>query len=103
MSMIRIDHALLVEIGLGELPEELRQDIYSTIELRVGERLSAGMTDAQMAEFEKIIDSGDDAGATAWLTANAPDYRQIVATTFDELKAEIASQAEEILRGVDEA
>jgi hypothetical protein len=44
------------------------------MEVRVGERMSAGMTDIQIEEFEKIID-GDDRAIGAIL-AGVGDYRR---------------------------
>jgi hypothetical protein len=49
------------------------QHIYDELELRVGTRLSDGMSDAQLEEFESIIDHKDEV-VVAWLTVNAPDY-----------------------------
>ena len=46
--MFRLDEDFLKDLGLDQLPEEQRkpflQHIYSELELRVGERLSQGMS-----------------------------------------------------------
>ena len=42
----------------------------------VGQALSAGLTDEQLAEFEAVIESQGD--AQGWLTAHRPDYRMLV-------------------------
>ena len=77
--MFQLDEKFLEEIGLNELPEEQKkpflQHIYDELELRVGTKLSDGMSDAQLSEFESIIDRKDDI-VTAWLAKFAPDYKK---------------------------
>ena len=57
--MFQLDDKFLEEIGLNSLPEEQKkpflQHIYDELELRVGTKLSDGMTDEQLEEFESII------------------------------------------------
>lgn len=76
--MFQLDDKFLEEIGLHELPEEQKkpflQHIYDELELRVGTKLSDGMSDAQLEEFESIIDRKDDI-VTSWLEKHMPDYR----------------------------
>lgn len=75
--MFQLDDKFLEEVGLADMPEEQKkaflQHIYDELELRVGTRLSDGMSDAQLEEFESIIDRKDDV-ITAWLTEHVPDY-----------------------------
>ena len=75
--MFQLDDKFLADVGMDELPEEQKkaflQHIYDELELRVGTKLSDGMSDAQLEEFESIIDRKDEA-VTAWLTQQAPDY-----------------------------
>ena len=58
--MFQLNDEFLKELGLDQLPEDQRKPfldhIYSELELRVGERLSQGMSDAQLDEFANIID-----------------------------------------------
>lgn len=76
--MFKLDDDFLESIGLNGLPEEQKkaflQHIYDELELRVGTKLSDGMSDAQLEEFESIIDRKDDI-ITAWLAQYTPDYR----------------------------
>ncbi|HEU4830661.1 MAG TPA: DUF5663 domain-containing protein, partial [Candidatus Saccharimonadales bacterium] len=69
--------AFLADIGLNDLPEEQKkpflQHIYDELELRVGTKLSEGMSDAQLEEFEAIIDRKDEV-IVAWLAQHAPEY-----------------------------
>ena len=69
--MFKLDDNFLTEIGLGGLPSEQKslmlRDIYETLELRVGMKLAEQMTDAQLDEFEGLIDKKDDKVALQWL------------------------------------
>lgn len=75
--MFQLDDKFLADIGLNELPAEQKQaflqHIYEELELRVGTRLSDGLSDAQLEEFEAIIDRKDDA-IVAWLNQHMPNY-----------------------------
>ncbi len=77
--MFRLDEQFLKDIGLDGLPEEQKQPflqhIYSELELRVGTRLSDGLSDAQLEEFEQIIDRKQDK-IMDWLSQHAPSYAQ---------------------------
>jgi hypothetical protein len=76
--MFQLDDQFLADIGLADMPEEQKkpflQHIYDELELRVGTRLSDGMSDTQLEEFESIIDHKDDV-ITSWLATNAPSYQ----------------------------
>ena len=76
--MFQLDDQFLIDIGLGELPEEQRkpflQHTYDQLEYKVGIRLSEGMTDTQLEEFESIIDHKEEI-ISNWLTAHAPNYQ----------------------------
>ena len=140
--MFQLDDKFLQDVGLGALPADQMQmfldHFREQLELRVGTRLSEGLSDAQLEEFESFIDRKDDrvnswlaanvpqleedpiyqqlkAGAPAeipqnvvlaeyaslkWLGLNRPDYRQVVAQTMEELKAEIIANRDAILGGV---
>lgn len=77
--MFQLDDQFLQDIGLANLPEEQKgpflQHVYDQLEYRVGVRLSEGMSDAQLEEFEAIIDKKPEV-VSAWLTQNAPGYAQ---------------------------
>lgn len=77
--MFQLNDEFLKELGLDQLPESQRKPfldhIYSELELRVGERLSQGMSDAQLDEFANIIDKIEGA-VDAFLTKHAPQYQQ---------------------------
>ncbi len=75
--MFQLDDQFLADIGLNDLPEDQKkpflQHIYEELELRVGTRLSDGLSDAQLEEFEKIIDR-DQATIEGWLANYVPQY-----------------------------
>src|SRR3989344_2198530 len=99
--MFQLDDNLLQQLGLGSLPpaekNKMLAHIYETLELRVGMKLAEQMTDAQLDEFERFIDSNDEAGALKWLETNFPDYKQVVANELEKLKTEIKAQAPAIV------
>ena len=75
--MFQLDDTFLKDVGLDGLPEEQKklflQHVYEELELRVGTRLSDGMSDAQLQEFEAIIDRKMDA-VDSWLAQFVPNY-----------------------------
>ena len=66
--MFQLDDKFLADIGLDSLPEEQKkpflQHTYDQLEYKVGIRLSEGMTDDQLEEFESIIDRKEDVVAS---------------------------------------
>ena len=76
--MFQLDENFLNDIGLGNLPEEQKkpflQHIYEQLEYQVGISLSEGMTDAQLEEFEGIIDRKPEV-VRAWIQAKAPNFQ----------------------------
>ena len=77
--MFQLDENFLKELGLDQMPEEQRkpflEHIYSELELRAGERLSQGMSEAQLDEFANIIDKVP-AAVDAFLDKHAPNYTE---------------------------
>jgi len=75
--MFQLDDQFLQDIGLADLPEEQRkpflQHVYDQLEYRVGVRLSEGMSDAQLEEFEAIIDRKPEV-VEAWIAQYAPGF-----------------------------
>ncbi len=99
--MLKIDNALLDEIGLSALPPEeknrMLRHIYETLEMRVGMTLAAQMSDQQLDEFEVLAKQNDDAAALQWLEANFPDYKKVVEAELGKLKEEIRKDAEALI------
>ncbi|MEO8691154.1 MAG: DUF5663 domain-containing protein [Candidatus Saccharimonas sp.] len=86
--MFQLDDKFLQDVGLGDLPEDQKKlfldHFREQLELRVGTRLSDGLSEAQLEEFESFIDRKDDR-VIAWVNANVPDYEQD--TIYQQLKA----------------
>jgi hypothetical protein len=76
--MFQLDDQFLADLGLAGMPEEQKkpflQHTYVQLETKVGVRLSEGMSDAQLEEFEAIIDRKEDV-ITTWLSTHAPNYQ----------------------------
>lgn len=51
--------------------------------MRIGARISDGLSEEQLAEFDLISDSYE---AAQWLVENRPDYREIVVQTELEME-----------------
>lgn len=77
--MFKLDDKFLEELGLGSLPEEQKkaflQHIYSELEMRVGERLTEGMSDELLDEFGYFVDMNEE-GMKKWFGENLPDYAE---------------------------
>jgi hypothetical protein len=75
--MFQLDDKFLADIGLNNMPDDQKQaflqHIYEELELRVGTKLSDGLSDQQLEEFEKIIDK-DFTVIDSWLGAHVQDY-----------------------------
>ena len=99
--MIKIDNQLLVDAGLGDLPEEekkaLLAHLYEQLEINVGKTLASQMSDEQLTEFEAFVDSNDEEGALKWLETNFPKYRDVVAQELDKLVKELKDNKEKLL------
>ena len=87
---MQFDEKFLQEMGLSAMPEGQKQEflnyVQEELEVRIGERISRGLTEVQLNDFDMITDPGE---AAKWLEKNRPDYREIVNRTIEEMKAEI--------------
>ncbi|MBR3253915.1 hypothetical protein IKF86_01575 [Candidatus Saccharibacteria bacterium] len=87
---MQFDDSFLQEMGLQAMPEDQKKAfldyVQEELEVRIGERISRGLTDVQLNEFDLITDPAE---AAKWLEENRPDYREIVTRTIEEMKAEI--------------
>ena len=85
-------------MGLSAMPEEEKQKfldyIQEELEVRIGERISKGLTEVQLNEFDMITDQAE---ATKWLEKNRPDFREIVTRTINEMKAEIRTNRNKLI------
>jgi len=86
--MFQLDDTFLQAVGLNDMPVDQKkaflQHIYDELELRVGTKLSEGLNDDQLKEFENFM-NGDEAVITKWLDSNLPGYAE--SEDFSRFKA----------------
>ena len=75
--MYKFDDKFLEEVGLANMPAEQKQSFLDyaqdQLEVRIGEKMSEGLSEEQIAEFEKIIDG--DQQTVDGLLAGFGDYQ----------------------------
>lgn len=95
---MNFDENFLAEMGLSAMPENEKQKfliyIQKELEIRIGERISKGLSPDQLNEFDSLTDKTD---IILWLKHNRPNYREIVHKTITEMKAEIKSHHAQLL------
>ena len=95
---MQFDEQFLQEMGLQAMSEDQKQAfldyIQEELEVRIGERISKGLTEAQLSEFDAITDPSE---AAKWLRQNRPDYREIVGRTIEEMKSEIRANRDKLI------
>ena len=95
---MEFNEEFLAEVGLAAMPEDQKKDflayVQEELEIRIGERISKGLSEAQLNEFDLITDQAE---AAKWLEVNRPDYREIVTRTINELKEEIRANRSKLL------
>ncbi|HEX9679286.1 MAG TPA: DUF5663 domain-containing protein [Candidatus Saccharimonadales bacterium] len=99
--MIKLDHKLLAQLGLGQLSTEtkdsLLKHLYDKLELNVGTVIASQLSEQQLSQFEALIDDHKQAEALEWLQANYPDYKQVVEQQLELLKKELKASAKQII------
>ena len=99
--MFQLDEDFLASVGLSDMPDEHKkpflEHLLEELEMRVGTRLSEGMSDDKLAEFEKLIEARDEQGALKWLETHRPDYKKVVSEELERLKKEVESSKDRIL------
>ncbi len=95
---MEFDEKFLQEMGLSAMPEDEKQKflayVQEELEVRIGERISRGLTETQLNEFDMITDPAE---AAKWLEINRPDYRDIVTRTINEMKEEIRANRNKLI------
>ena len=95
---MRFDENFLKDMGLSAMPEGQKQEflnyIQEELEVRIGERISKGLTEVQLNEFDMLDDPAEIA---KWLEVNRPDYREIVNRTIEEMKQEIRANRSRLI------
>jgi hypothetical protein len=95
--MFQLDDNFLNDLGLGSLPEEQKkaflQHVYDELELNVGTKLSEGLNEMQLQEFESFVDR-DEEKVRGWFEKNLADYA--TKPDFQQLKASAPADVDEI-------
>lgn len=95
---MHVNDEFIQEIGLEGMPATEKQAFMAhaeeELEVRVGQRISQELTEAQLREFEGIQ---DDYEATEWLERNVPSFREMVEQVFVAFKNELLAERETIL------
>lgn len=95
---MQFDENFLQEMGLSAMPEEQKNRflryVQEELEIRIGERISKGLTEVQLNEFDMITDPVE---AAKWLEKNRPDYREIVVRTIEEMKNAIRASRSQLV------
>lgn len=65
-----------------------RDELHRELELRVGRRMTEGLSEAELDEFDAV--SIDDEAALQWIEGYVPHYRQIVSEETEQLVMETA-------------
>jgi protein-tyrosine-phosphatase len=90
-GMYQFDESFLDSVGLSGMPEEQKktflQYAQDQLEVRIGEKMSEGLSDDQLDEFERIIDN-DQETVQKWL-AEIGDYKN------DETYVKLSENSEE--------
>jgi hypothetical protein len=77
MAMLRLDDKFIEDVGLGKLSENERlkflQSVYGELEMRVGEKLTEGMSEDMLDEFGYFVDM-NIGGMARWYEEYLPDF-----------------------------
>ena len=95
---MQFDEKFLQEMGLSAMPADKKQEflnyIQEELEVRIGERISKGLTDDQLREFDSLLGTEE---AAKWLEKNRPDYREIVNRCIAEMKDAIVKNRSKLI------
>ena len=88
----------LTATGINDAPEDVKAKLIAGIEELAKERLitkvSDRITESQAEEFGQIT---DEQQAADWLSANIPDFPDLVTEVFTEIKNEILQRKVNVL------
>jgi hypothetical protein len=97
--MFQFDDSFLESVGLKSLTAEqkqsLMQHIMSELEMRVGTKLSEGLSDRELSEFEKFGSNSQE--AFDWLVKHRPNFAQIVSGEIVKIQKETANNKDQLL------
>ena len=95
---MKFDEKFLQEMGLSAMPADKKQDflnyIQEELEVRIGRRISEGLSEEQLQEFDSLTDLND---ISAWLKQNRPDYPEIVDICVAEMRQSIKQNRDKLI------
>ena len=95
---MQFDEDFLKEMGLSAMPESKKEEflhyIQEELEVRIGRKISEGLSEAQLQEFDSLSDINE---ITEWLEKNRPDYREIVNLCIAEMKQAIVQNRNKLV------
>ncbi|MBR0403286.1 hypothetical protein IJI55_01930 [Candidatus Saccharibacteria bacterium] len=98
---MQFDEEFLDKVGLSDLPKDKKESFLASLqgelEMRVGHKMSEGMSDAKLLEFDELSQSGDTEAIQMWIRTERPDYREIARDELEKLTEEIIFRRDEIL------
>jgi hypothetical protein len=88
-----IDQEFLTEVGIDIKDLKVRQakidELTETLEELVGNIIVEHLSQAQIDEFEQLLDSGDEEEQLVWLKRVYPAYNDVVNETYNKFKADL--------------
>lgn len=98
--MTPLDSDFLARVGLGDLPDDAKSSLLTTLadelETRIGAALVARLTESQLTEFNGIIEAGREAEARQWLQDAVPGHHFIATSQQVILEMKLAAEAPQI-------
>lgn len=79
-----------------EQQQKIAERIFEQLEGRLGDKIAPTVSDEKFAEFENLIDKGED-NLDDWLDKNVPNYEQMVEEILGQLKKEVAANPQAFL------
>ena len=96
---MKLDENFLREVGLLMMSEEKKEAflryVEEEIEVRVGEEISEGVSEEELAEFLAMETKEE---AREWLKVHKPNFEEIIDKVVEEMKEEIRGNRERILK-----
>jgi len=78
------DEQIIEQLNIAELPDDEKTAVINEAQVRIGEAVSAELTDEQLNEYQAIIDDNEQV-ITAWLEKNVPNYKdEAIYQSFEE-------------------
>ena len=76
------DEYIIEQLEINALSADDQADILDQVRLSIGEAVSAQLSEAQLEEYQEIIDANNKV-IQPWLAKNIPDYKKSV--VYEEL------------------